>query len=109
MGTRSPVEGIAQRQLEREGWSTVRTDSGFPDFFCIRGCKIKLVEVKNVKKHNGLSARQNRAVRRLRRLGVTVEVRLVSSRLDGEPHLYVKSPLTRKHMSLAQRKRWGRN
>ena len=63
----NPTEAALYRQLDAEGWTILRR--GWPDFYCIRGDELMLVEVK-AKKDNRLRAEQGEVLYGLGRRGI---------------------------------------
>lgn len=70
-------EGSVRRQLENAGFTVIRPDFGFPDFFAFKKNKVKFVEVKGP----GDFVRVHQAVvhEALRAAGFAVEVKYVGS------------------------------
>ncbi len=60
-------EAECYRQLEAEGWTVMK--SGWPDFFCMRGNEIRLVEVKP-RQQTPLKLNQGVIMRKLSKFGV---------------------------------------
>lgn len=75
MGKQSASEVQVARQLAKEGWLVVNTNSGFPDLFCVMNGTVRPIEVK--RKPDKLHGAQEHVISRLRGAGVDVVIKYV--------------------------------